>query len=158
MAVRYATTPADLDRLFWRSAPTAGPFLIQARMEGPGVGVFLLRWNEGSRSFAHRRVREKPPSGGVSVCCESIGLHETLLAQSTALLDALDWNGVAMIEYKHDTRSGRDCLMEVNPRFWGFPPARHRRRGGFPVVPAQAALGRKSRRPTTGRLDSDRAG
>ena len=118
--VRYSNTPEELRRTLREMGPDNGPFLIQSRIEGYGLGVFLLRWGgEVVASFAHRRIREKPPSGGVSVSCESVALAPTLLAQSVSLLEALDWTGVAMIEYKHDTRTGQNYLMEINPRFWG---------------------------------------
>jgi predicted ATP-grasp superfamily ATP-dependent carboligase len=35
------------------------------------------------------------------------------------LLKALDWFGVAMVEFKLDPRDGIPKLMEINPRFWG---------------------------------------
>jgi predicted ATP-grasp superfamily ATP-dependent carboligase len=69
--------------------------------------------------FAHRRLREKPPSGGVSVYRESIALDEQLVGPGLRLLDALGWNGVAMIECKREQATGRQVVMEVNPRFWG---------------------------------------
>lgn len=96
------------------------PVLVQERVEGPGIGVFLLLWNGTLRAaFAHRRIREKPPSGGVSVYRESVVLDEQLLARCVALLQSFSWRGVAMIELKVDQRTGTPYLMEVNGRFWG---------------------------------------
>ncbi|MFP3339391.1 hypothetical protein R0J91_15550, partial [Micrococcus sp. SIMBA_131] len=48
------------------------PFSIQSFIEGKGQGVFAL-FDRGQPVcyFAHRRLREKPPAGGVSVLCES---------------------------------------------------------------------------------------
>jgi len=138
--VAFANSPEALQRIL---SSDAGPMLLQQRIEGPGVGVFLLRWHgQLLASFAHRRIREKPPSGGVSVCCESVALPTALLERSTALLEALDWNGVAMVEYKHDSRSGGDFLMEVNPRFWGSLQLAIDAGVDFPWLLVQAALGR----------------
>jgi len=98
----------------------AYPVLVQRRISGVGEGLFALRW--GGRViaiFAHRRLREKPPSGGVSVYRESIALTEELERPAVRLLDALDWQGVAMIECKREAGTGRHVLMEVNGRFWG---------------------------------------
>jgi predicted ATP-grasp superfamily ATP-dependent carboligase len=142
VGVRYASTPAQLDEAMRELGSEAGPFLLQTRIEGPGLGVFVLRW--GGRviaSFAHRRIREKPPSGGVSVCCESVAAPPGLLEQSVTLLEALDWNGVAMVEFKHDTVSGRDYLMEINPRFWGSLQLAIDAGVDFPWYLVQAALG-----------------
>lgn len=118
--VRYARDHMELEGCLQALDPASTPVLIQSRIFGEGTGVFLLRWEGRTVArFAHRRVREKPPSGGVSVCCESTDLPERLLAQSESLLAGLDWSGVAMIEYKRDFTTGTDYLMEINPRFWG---------------------------------------
>lgn len=98
----------------------AFPVLLQRRVSGVGEGFFALRW--GGRTiamFAHRRLREKPPSGGVSVYRESIPLDERLVGPGLRLLDALDWQGVAMIECKREHETGRQVVMEINGRFWG---------------------------------------
>jgi len=98
----------------------AFPVLVQRRVSGVGEGFFALRW--GGRTiamFAHRRLREKPPSGGVSTYRESIPLDERLAGPGLRLLDALDWQGVAMIECKREHETGRQVVMEINGRFWG---------------------------------------
>jgi predicted ATP-grasp superfamily ATP-dependent carboligase len=70
-------------------------------------------------AFAHRRIREKPPSGGVSVLSESVGLDPQLLEHAERILEALKWHGVAMLEFKRDARDGVSKLLEINGRFWG---------------------------------------
>lgn len=98
----------------------AFPVVVQERVQGDGVGLFALRWGGELRAvFAHRRIREVPPSGGVSVCRESIAPPPALVAAGTRLLESLNWEGVAMIECKHDPRSDRFYVIEINPRFWG---------------------------------------
>jgi predicted ATP-grasp superfamily ATP-dependent carboligase len=98
----------------------AFPILLQRRVRGPGEGLFLLRWDGCVvAAFAHRRLREKPPEGGVSVYRESIALPPQLLAAGTKLLDLLDWQGVAMVECKRDLETGQYVFMEVNGRLWG---------------------------------------
>lgn len=100
--------------------PGAYPLLLQQRVVGPGIGVFLLVWNgETVAAFSHRRIREKPPAGGISVYRESTPLDPALAAKSRALLDTFGWQGVAMVEYKVDERTGTPYLMEINGRFWG---------------------------------------
>ena len=99
---------------------SAYPLLLQQRIIGPGVGIFLLIWDgELVASFAHRRLRERPPAGGVSVYRESIVPEPSLLERSRALLDRFGWRGVAMIEYKVEESSGVPFIMEINGRFWG---------------------------------------
>tara|TARA_B100002003_G_scaffold182027_1_gene170196 strand:- start:16113 stop:17288 length:1176 start_codon:yes stop_codon:yes gene_type:complete len=95
------------------------PFTIQQYVEGHGRGVFAL-FNHGKPIcfFAHRRLREKPPGGGVSVLCESAPVDPVLQAYSEKLLCHANWHGVAMVEFRV-TEHGEGFLMEVNPRFWG---------------------------------------
>jgi len=35
------------------------------------------------------------------------------------LLDALQWHGVAMVEFRYDERDKDYKLLEINPKFWG---------------------------------------
>ena len=42
-----------------------------------------------------------------------------LASLGVKLLKALNWYGVAMVEFKIDPRTNEPKLMEVNPRFWG---------------------------------------
>lgn len=96
------------------------PVLLQERIKGEGVGVFLcMDRGKVVAVFSHRRLREKPPSGGVSVLRESIPVEPILKDYSEQLLKALNWQGIAMVEFKKDERNGHYRLMEINGRFWG---------------------------------------
>ena len=119
-AVHYVRTAAELDDAF-RAVHAVVPCpLVQEHIPGDGRGVFVLM-NRGRlrAAFAHRRLREKPPSGGVSVLSESIGLDPKLLEHAERILEALKWHGVAMVEFKRDSRDGVSKLLEINGRFWG---------------------------------------
>jgi predicted ATP-grasp superfamily ATP-dependent carboligase len=118
--VAYVHTAAELVPAYTALAARLAAPLIQERVPGYGMGVFLLadRGRVLAR-FAHRRLREKPPAGGVSVLCESIAVPPALAAAADRLLAALEWHGVCMIEFKMDARDGVPRLMEINPRFWG---------------------------------------
>ena len=123
-------------------AASAYPVVVQRRVVGPGVGFFALRWNgKMVATFAHRRVREVPPTGGVSVCRESIPMPPALLAAGTRLLDTMDWQGVAMIECKHDVASDRYHVIEMNPRFWGSLQLAIDAGVDFPALLVACALG-----------------
>lgn len=94
-------------------------FLVQEKIVGVGVGVFALCFNgEVLTTFAHKRLLEKPPSGGRSVLSRSIALKEAPVEQALDLLRHYAWSGVAMVEFKK-TPDGEFFLMEINPRFWG---------------------------------------
>lgn len=118
--VEFVANAEEL-RVVLRTLPAqAFPVLVQRRIRGAGEGMFALRW-DGSivATFAHRRLREKPPAGGVSVYRESIRIAPDLEAAGVRMLEALDWQGVAMIECKLDVATGRHVLMEINGRLWG---------------------------------------
>jgi predicted ATP-grasp superfamily ATP-dependent carboligase len=117
---QYAYTPEELALKYGESDRQIPRPLLQEKLGGEGRGVFLLVWDgELKAAFCHRRLREKPPWGGVSVYRESMPLDEPLVEKSLALLKQLDWQGVAMVEFKIDPRDGLPKLMEVNGRFWG---------------------------------------
>jgi predicted ATP-grasp superfamily ATP-dependent carboligase len=140
--VRHASDPAALDSALAALPTGAFPVLIQERVVGFGVGLFLLVWDGRlEAAFAHRRLLEKPPSGGVSVRCESIEPDSGLLEQAERLLSILRWQGVAMVECKVDRESGRAYLMEVNGRFWGSLQLAIDAGVDFPVQLVRLALG-----------------
>ena len=68
--------------------------------------------------FAHERVHEYPLTGGASSYRRSINPPAAMLQDAQKLLTALHWHGVAMVEFKIDTK-GQHWLMEINPRLWG---------------------------------------
>ena len=119
-SVCYAESREDLLRLYDEKSYLRAPSLIQQRVVGAGEGLFVLM-QEGSPlgMFAHRRLRERPPSGGVSVLRESIALPKAMVEATLKLLQPVKWHGVAMVEFKVDQASQCPLLMEINGRFWG---------------------------------------
>lgn len=119
--VRYALDEKDLESIYGSERVFAEfPSLIQEKIVGEGTGLFtLFDKNRHLALFAHKRLLEKPPSGGVSVVCQSVPLDEEMVKYSAKLLCAVEWEGVAMVEFKRDVRDGRPKLMEINGRFWG---------------------------------------
>lgn len=109
--------------------------MVQEFCAGYGLGQFvLMRDGQPHCLFQHRRVHEWPPEGGVSTLCVSLppDEHAALMRQSVALLRALDWEGVAMVEYRYDPATGQAALMEINGRFWGSLPLACQAGAAFP--------------------------
>jgi predicted ATP-grasp superfamily ATP-dependent carboligase len=157
-AVVHVADRRALDNALAALEPSAYPLMLQQRIVGPGIGIFLLVWNGTVRAlFAHRRLREKPPAGGVSVYRESVAADASLIERSRRLLARMNWQGVAMVEYKIDAATGTPYLMEINGRFWGslqlavdagvdFPRLLLEvARGGGPASPPEWKIGVRSR-------------
>jgi predicted ATP-grasp superfamily ATP-dependent carboligase len=120
LGVRHVANAEALRAEIAALSGAAYPLLLQQRIIGPGIGIFLLMWDgKLVATFAHRRLREKPPSGGVSVYSESVTADAELVERSRMLLEQMKWRGVAMVEFKREASTGIAYLMEVNGRFWG---------------------------------------
>jgi protein-tyrosine-phosphatase len=98
------------------------PVQEQEYIPGPGVGIECL-YSRGNLAwcFQHERLHELPLTGGGSSYRRAVPLNERLVGAATALLDRLEWHGVAMVEFKGGEFAGREDyrLMEINPRLWG---------------------------------------
>lgn len=140
--VACVTTRDALRACLLALPPAAFPVLLQEAIRGHGEGCFALRWQGTTLAeFAHRRLREKPPAGGISVFRESIAISPALGTATRALLDALDWQGVAMAECKVEHETGRHVFMELNGRLWGSLQLAIDAGIDFPTLLVNAALG-----------------
>lgn len=112
-----------------------GPVILQEYFAGAGVGIELIA-REGviAYSFQHLRLHEVPLTGGGSSLRKSVPVNPALLDASRKLIGALNWTGVAMVEFKLDPASGEFCLMEINGRFWGSLPLAVAAGADFPAM------------------------
>lgn len=118
-AVRVIADPADLEEAAAGWLPEHGDTILQEFIPGHGEGLFALcQRGELLACFAHRRLREKPPQGGVSVLRESVEIAKDVRGASESLLADLGYSGIAMVEYRR-APDGRLTFMEINPRPWG---------------------------------------
>ncbi len=119
-SVCYADSPERLVEQMQRFEGRC-PVLLQEYTEGIGQGVELLMCQgQPLAVFQHKRLREVPINGGASAFRESARLDPLLYDYSVRLLRALNWTGLAMVEFKVG-RSGAK-LMEINGRVWGSLP------------------------------------
>jgi predicted ATP-grasp superfamily ATP-dependent carboligase len=94
--------------------------MVQEYCAGEGVGVeMLIHQGNCVAAFQHRRLSEFPHTGGVAVRAVAEPVAPQLADTSLELLRGLEWEGVAMVEFRHDRRTGMAALMEVNGRYWG---------------------------------------
>jgi predicted ATP-grasp superfamily ATP-dependent carboligase len=145
--VQYADSADELTQLYQRVPYLRSfPSLLQQRIVGRGVGAFML-FDRGRliSEFGHVRLREKPPSGGVSVLRTSTVVDSTLKDYAMRIFGPLGWHGVAMMEFKEDSRTGTRFLMEINGRFWGSLQLAIDAGVDFPFLVCELAMGRTPR-------------
>jgi len=93
--------------------------IVQEFIPSDGKGVlagFLLKKGKVIADFSYERLREYPLSGGPGTMWLSNDNIE-VKEYGKRLLEKLNWNGIAMVEFKLDKKIPK--LMEINPRFWG---------------------------------------
>ena len=112
-----------------------GPVLLQEFFPGVGVGIELIaRQGKIGYAFQHPRLHEVPLTGGGSSLRKSEPVMPELLEASERLIAALDWTGVAMVEFKMNPQTRQFCLMEINGRFWGSLPLAAAAGADFPSM------------------------
>jgi predicted ATP-grasp superfamily ATP-dependent carboligase len=113
--------------------------LVQEFVEGEGTGYFaLMHHGELRAEFAHRRIRDVYPTGSGSAVRTSIAVDSEIRRSSLAILSALRWHGVAMVEYRKKAGSPA-VFMEVNGRFWHSLPLACYAGVDFPALLVQMA-------------------
>jgi predicted ATP-grasp superfamily ATP-dependent carboligase len=115
---RYASDAAQCMAAFGDIRSRSSAVLVQEFVEGEGTGYFaLLNHGELRAEFAHRRIRDVYPTGSGSAVRVSVPVDPEIRRDSLAILAALRWHGVAMVEYRKKGGSPA-VFMEVNGRFW----------------------------------------
>ena len=115
---RIANTHEALLEILAELRPRQCGVILQELVPGSGAGAFFYR-HQGKTilKFAHRRLHEVPWTGGVSsLCCSSN--DALLLERGERLLESLDYEGVAMVEFRQDAEN-EPHFIEINGRLWG---------------------------------------
>ena len=114
----YARNPHEFMVAYRTLARRCRHIIVQEYVEGTGIGYFaLLRDGEVRAEFAHRRIREVRPTGSGSALRVSVPVEARVRTQARRLLEALEWHGVAMVEFRRRL-DGTPVFLEVNGRFW----------------------------------------
>jgi D-aspartate ligase len=121
-----ANTSAELLAAFRRATEImpASEVIVQEMIPGGGEQQYaycaFFREGRPAASMTVRRRRQHPSDFGVaSTFVETISLPE-LAEPSCRFLAAIDYYGLAELEYKHDPRDGVYKLLDVNARTWGY--------------------------------------
>ncbi|ELY54753.1 carboxylate--amine ligase [Natronolimnohabitans innermongolicus] len=101
----------------------------------------LYDHGEAVATFQHRQLRGSSYTGGGGVYREATAIPE-LEDAAVALLDELEWHGLACIEYMRHPETGEFYLCEINPRMWTSLAANVRMGADFPAYYWQLATDR----------------
>ncbi|MBI1765635.1 MAG: hypothetical protein HYR56_29890 [Acidobacteria bacterium] len=135
----YARNAAEFAAAYAELRQRCSVVLAQEFIAGIGCGYFaLLREGELRAEFAHRRIRDVRPTGSGSAVRESLEPDAALRDAGLAILRALRWHGVAMVEFRRRP-DGSLVFLEVNGRFWNSLPLAVYAGADFPALLAQLA-------------------
>ena len=146
--VRRLDSANEIARIFPGHRVFSPAMLLQEYCPGEGLGVeILIHDGECVAVFQHRRLKELPYTGGVGVVAVSEAPDPELVRSSMTLLRALEWEGVAMVEFRHDPVNRSTSLLEVNGRYWGTLSLAIQAGVDFPFYHWQVAHGQRPRVP-----------
>jgi predicted ATP-grasp superfamily ATP-dependent carboligase len=135
----YARTRDEFIAAYETISRRCSAVLVQEFVEGTGAGYFaLMNRGELRMEFAHRRIRDVRPTGSGSAVRESVRPDAGVKRAALALLGALQWHGVAMVEFRQRA-DGTPVFMEVNGRFWNSLPLAVYAGADFPARLAEMA-------------------
>jgi D-aspartate ligase len=116
----------ELRSLFQRASRYVGPneILVQEIIPGDGNYQFsscvFFKNGVAIGNMAAQRWRQHPPEfGRAATFVESINLP-VVEEPTVRFLRAINYYGLAEVEYKLDPRDGKYKLLDVNARTWGF--------------------------------------
>lgn len=138
-APRYARNADEFIAAYEVISRRCSAVLVQEFVEGAGAGYFaLMNAGELRMEFAHRRIRDVRPAGSGSALRESVRPDAGVKEAALAILRALRWHGVAMVEFRQKA-DGTPVFMEVNGRFWNSLPLAVYAGADFPARLAEMA-------------------
>ena len=141
---RYARNAEELQALYLQMSRTCSRVLVQEFVDGEGTGYFaLMHQGELRAEFAHRRIRDVHPTGSGSAVRISVEPDAQVRSASLAILQALHWHGVAMVEFRPVPR-GRARFHGGQRTLLEFPAPRLLRGSRLPST--AGADGRDRRR------------
>jgi hypothetical protein len=92
--------------------------LIQGFVPGQGTGAYvLIDRGEIVQEFMNRCIHEVPHTGGFCSLRDSWH-HKAMMDDARRKIRRLNWQGVAMLEYRWDAVNDRFWFIELNARFW----------------------------------------
>ncbi len=112
--------PAQLIHFGERVLSLSTPFMVQEIVAGPDDNLltFIGYVGRDGRLLAgcvRKKLRQSPPAFGYCALTDTVNSPE-IMHLSKPLLAALNYRGIACIEFKRDARTGEAKLIEINTR------------------------------------------
>jgi predicted ATP-grasp superfamily ATP-dependent carboligase len=121
-----ADTRGELEDLFLKASSVvpSEELMVQELIPGGGAQqyAYCAFFKNGAAvgGMTARRLRQHPPLfGRASTYVETVDVPE-LESLSTRFLEAINYYGLAELEYKLDPRDGQYKLLDFNARTWGY--------------------------------------
>jgi predicted ATP-grasp superfamily ATP-dependent carboligase len=115
--IEKASTVAELEALLEEESAPSNRLLVQQCVEGQDYCVTVLFDRGALKAIAaYRNIVQFPAKTGAGALRETID-SAPFTATVEALFGALDWTGVAEVDFRWDGEN-EPWLIEVNPRFW----------------------------------------
>lgn len=142
--IEYFITRKDLLDYISKDGDKLLGGLLQEYIPGIGKGIgVLMHKGEPLAILQHRRVKEYPYTGGVSVMAEAEPIDPILRNHAVTLLREIEWEGIAMVEYRYNPVDHTLALLEVNGRYWGSLFLADKAGMDFPYYEWQIAHGKQ---------------
>jgi predicted ATP-grasp superfamily ATP-dependent carboligase len=136
---RYASNETEFASAYADLSARSSAVLVQEFVRGHGAGYFaIFRHGELRAEFAHRRIRDVYPTGSGSAVRISVPPDPAVREASLAILRALNWHGVAMVEFRAEPGKA-PIFLEVNGRFWNSLALARYAGVDFPALLAEMA-------------------
>lgn len=118
----YAENEAKLEKLYQRVENITSNVIVQEYHPGVEVHIQILMHN-GEAFMAGEYIGEHhmPLAGGLTVLRVTCH-HEKLIQDAVRLLKAVDWEGVAAVQFHYDPKTDEYIFLEINPRYCGGLP------------------------------------
>jgi hypothetical protein len=141
--VRKAATPEEAARVAGEALRDYSAVLLQIGVPGhkATVNVCLREGRVLARSMA-LASHESPHQGGLTVLRHT-WWHEGMYEDAIARLRCLEWDGVAMVEYKWNASARAFHFIEANTRYWAALHLDLFAGTDFPVIQVANFLGQK---------------
>ncbi|RKX42235.1 MAG: hypothetical protein DRP27_09660 [Thermotogae bacterium] len=117
----YVDSPEKFIQEYTMVKSKYGAVMVQEYIPHTGsaynVSALFNQYSEPRAVFVLKKIRQYPITGGPTAFAESVERSD-VKRYALKLLKALNWYGVAEVEFLFDKRDKMPKLLEINPRFW----------------------------------------